>query len=154
MLRFVSNLIVTLLFSLGGHAHFPYTPEGIQSGSLCSPQDPHFLKYRYEEQIPYCERNVRESLKSRIFAAYGVPLRCRHEYTIDHFIPLALGGSNRIDNLWPEHKRVKAVRYDLEVNLYLAMKNSQIRQREAVQAIIQAKLNPPIEKIKLKDICR
>jgi len=47
-------------------------------------------------------RNVSTSLKKKVYQAYGVaypPLFGTYE--LDHFIPLSLGGSNDIANLWP-----------------------------------------------------
>ncbi|MBX9766500.1 MAG: HNH endonuclease [Bdellovibrionales bacterium] len=146
--------LVIALFVQPTFAVFPYTPNDPNAGSLCTPQDPHFHQYRYQEQIPYCERKVKESLKTKIFAAYGVPSHCRQEYTIDHYIPLALGGTNHINNLWPEHKAVKAVRQNLEVELYNALKDGRIRQAEALKIIVEAKQNPPIQKINLKNMCK
>lgn len=48
-------------------------------------------------------RNVSASLKKKVYAEYGLtypPLFGTYE--ADHFIPLALGGSNDIANLFPE----------------------------------------------------
>jgi hypothetical protein len=46
-------------------------------------------------------RDVPESEKDAVYARYHIPhLPYRHE--IDHLIPLELGGSNAMVNLWPE----------------------------------------------------
>jgi 5-methylcytosine-specific restriction endonuclease McrA len=48
-------------------------------------------------------RHVTEGMRRRVFAEYG--LGTRHPegaYEVDHLIPLELGGSNEIANLWPE----------------------------------------------------
>lgn len=47
-------------------------------------------------------RNVSDTIKEKVYANYGVTNRTTGEYEIDHFIPLALAGSNDITNLWPE----------------------------------------------------
>jgi len=47
-------------------------------------------------------RDVTESEKSRIYAAYGITHHTTDQYEIDHLISLELGGSNAIGNLWPE----------------------------------------------------
>jgi hypothetical protein len=39
--------------------------------------------------------------ESEVCRRYGVPYPA-HGYEIDHLIPLALGGSNAIENLWPQ----------------------------------------------------
>jgi hypothetical protein len=48
-------------------------------------------------------RQVSRELRRRVFEAYGLP---PHEpsgaYEVDHLVPLELGGSNAMANLWPE----------------------------------------------------
>jgi hypothetical protein len=49
------------------------------------------------------ERNVTESQKKRICAAYGQTSGCPGKgYEIDHLISIELGGSNDDRNLWPQ----------------------------------------------------
>lgn len=48
-------------------------------------------------------RNVPESEKKEVFKLYGVPYSEHSRFEIDHEISLELGGSNEIENLWPEH---------------------------------------------------
>jgi hypothetical protein len=47
-------------------------------------------------------RNVPDSLKSDVYAEYGVRTRAPGQYEVDHLVSLELGGSNEIANLWPE----------------------------------------------------
>lgn len=48
-------------------------------------------------------RNVSVSLKKKVFAQYGISYPVPFgSYEVDHLIPLALGGSNDISNLWPK----------------------------------------------------
>ena len=47
-------------------------------------------------------RNVPESVKKKVYAAYGVMTHTKGQYEVDHLISLELGGSNDIANLWPE----------------------------------------------------
>lgn len=47
-------------------------------------------------------RNVEQGEKDQVYASYGVVSRKSGEYEIDHLVPLELGGSNDIANLWPE----------------------------------------------------
>lgn len=47
-------------------------------------------------------RNVPDSEKNAVYAAYGIKTHQAGEYEVDHFIPLTLGGSNDIRNLWPQ----------------------------------------------------
>ena len=46
-------------------------------------------------------RNVPAAVKRRVFDLYGV-LFVPKTYEMDHLIPLEIGGSNSIKNLWPE----------------------------------------------------
>ena len=46
-------------------------------------------------------RDVPESLKAEVYASYGIAQPAPGQYQIDHLIPLSLGGSNDISNLWP-----------------------------------------------------
>ena len=48
-------------------------------------------------------RNVSVSTKKKIFASYGIAYPVPFgSYEIDHLVPLSLGGSNDIANLWPK----------------------------------------------------
>jgi hypothetical protein len=47
-------------------------------------------------------RNVPESEKRQVYAEYGIRSHSSGQYEVDHLIPLELGGSNGIRNLWPE----------------------------------------------------
>jgi hypothetical protein len=49
------------------------------------------------------ERRVSEEKRKRVFAEYGLsPKQAPGAYEVDHLVPLELGGSNDIANLWPE----------------------------------------------------
>jgi len=47
-------------------------------------------------------RNVPYSEKDQAYAEYGIQYHSSGQYEVDHLIPLELGGSNDIANLWPE----------------------------------------------------
>jgi hypothetical protein len=111
-------------------------------GDVCDKKDPDFDGYRYSQKIPYCTRNVSNETKAQVYEAYNIPEAERREYTIDHFIPLSIGGSNQEDNLWPEHKRIKRQRLTLEQEIYEAVKNGEMSQENAIQTIVEAKMNP------------
>jgi hypothetical protein len=47
-------------------------------------------------------RHVTESTKARVYAEYAIRSHRRGQYEVDHLVPLELGGSNAIANLFPE----------------------------------------------------
>lgn len=47
-------------------------------------------------------RDVSIDTKDRVYAEYGITHHEPGEYEIDHIIPLEIGGSNDITNLFPE----------------------------------------------------
>ena len=47
-------------------------------------------------------RNVSETLKKDVYWEYGIYSHTTGQYEVDHIIPLELGGSNDIANLYPE----------------------------------------------------
>lgn len=47
-------------------------------------------------------RNVPEWVKRLVYAEYGTAPSTPGSYEVDHLVPLELGGSNRIANLWPQ----------------------------------------------------
>ncbi|MEO7022104.1 MAG: HNH endonuclease signature motif containing protein [Ktedonobacteraceae bacterium] len=48
------------------------------------------------------ERNVSQSLKRQVYAAYGITQRLPGQYEVDHLVNLSIGGSNDLTNLWPQ----------------------------------------------------
>ena len=47
-------------------------------------------------------RSVSEKKKNQVYSDYGVVSRTTGEYEMDHIIPLELGGSNDVKNLFPQ----------------------------------------------------
>src|SRR5260370_6361994 len=47
-------------------------------------------------------RGVPAWLKRQAYAEYGITQYETGDYEVDHLIPLSLGGSNSIRNLWPQ----------------------------------------------------
>jgi len=135
-------VVLGVLFSYQGVYAYPLIPNPkVTQGELCSKDNPDFEALRYLEKIPYCKRNVSFEKRQEIYDKYRIPETCRHRYTIDHFIPLAIGGDNSDSNLWPEHVLVKELRPNLELELYLGLKKGQLTQDEAIDTIIHEKMN-------------
>lgn len=119
----------------------PVIPDANKTpGEFCSEQDRDFLEHRYAEKMPYCERNVDQWQKNKIYKLYNIPANCRHRYTVDHLVPLAIGGNNAFENLWPEHVLVKKTRQELERQMYEKVKMGEMVSHEAVEIILKAKL--------------
>ena len=49
-------------------------------------------------------RDVPAEMKRQVYREYGITSHCPGDYEVDHLIPLELGGSNSIKNLWPESR--------------------------------------------------
>jgi hypothetical protein len=47
-------------------------------------------------------RHITRAERAAVFAAYGVDLSQSWNYELDHLIPLELGGTSEVKNLWPE----------------------------------------------------
>jgi hypothetical protein len=47
-------------------------------------------------------RQPRFNRKVEAFTGYGVSIHDRDRYDVDHLVPVSLGGSNEVTNLWPQ----------------------------------------------------
>jgi len=47
-------------------------------------------------------RDVSTKTKDAVYASYGITSHKTGEYEVDHLVPLEVGGSNDVTNLWPE----------------------------------------------------
>lgn len=128
-------LLTTSLFA----AEFPKGPDSnLTPGALCERPD----TYRYPERIAYCNRDVDSHLKADVFREYrnlGFGLSIRGDYKIDHLIPLCAGGSNREENLWPQHKTVYEITDDLEALGCEKLSLGKIKQAKLVELILATK---------------
>lgn len=137
-------LSLFLLLSFPVHsAKFVKTPYiDINPGHICTPQDKDFDRYRYNENMPYCKRNVSTRTKNELCKTYGVKTQeeRRKDYTVDHIIPLSLGGSNNIKNLWCQYRGIYTGY--IEFDYYRKVSGGDMRQAEAVAALLIHKHNP------------
>ncbi len=104
-------------------------------GDLCTSSDPNFIEYRYPEQIAYCQRNVSSSEKLMVGKSYGIDPADFPNYEFDHYIPLAIGGSDDLKNLWPQPLSEAQQKDALELALFKKMSAGTITQFDAVAAI-------------------
>ncbi|WII71109.1 hypothetical protein QJS83_11620 [Bdellovibrio sp. 22V] len=143
MFKGVALFVGVLLCATLSHAGeaFPKGPDAsLTPGALCNHPD----SYRYPEKIKYCERDVSTSQKAAIFQKYdqiGYRTRSmkRQAFKIDHYIPLCAGGSNDSRNLWPQHESVYEITDKLEQLVCEKMAAGRLKQKEAVELIMQAK---------------
>jgi hypothetical protein len=72
-------------------------------------------------------------LKSTLYGVYGIPSGTPSE--LDHLVPLELGGSNDVTNLWPEVGTIPNSKDGVENTLRLAVCTKQITLQAAQSAI-------------------
>jgi hypothetical protein len=76
-----------------------------------------------------------------IYGRYGIARSDRMQFTLDHLVPLEIGGADVIENLWPEPRRSLAGGWDdirkdqLERRLAILICSGQIPAQEAQEAI-------------------
>jgi hypothetical protein len=87
-------------------------------------------------------RNVSGKLKNRVYNLYNVPQEERGRYSskVDHLIPLSIGGSNDLTNLWPHYYETKSnhgvlKKNQLENKLHKLVCDKEIDIREAQECI-------------------
>ena len=132
--KYFSVLLVVQFLMVSGA--FATQPDRTKTpGVLCTEDDPDFSEYRYPEHIPYCERNVDQSKKQKVADEYGIPKSDWSKYEFDHLIPLGIGGSSDIRNIWPQPK-VEALEKDkVEQQVFNGMQSGKMTQAEAVKMI-------------------
>lgn len=123
----LSLMIVTPAFS--------YLLEPPVQGSLCTTSHADFDGFRYAENIPHCKRNVSTRRKKAICKRDGV--LNRKDYTVDHIVPLSVGGDNSNDNLWCQHQSINVTK--LEYTTYVQLRDGKLVQREALEILRDAK---------------
>ena len=84
-------------------------------------------------------RNVPAEMKREVYEEYGITSHEPGNYEVDHLIPLELGGSNSIKNLWPESHRTlpwnAQVKDRLEGKLHELVCSGQLDLKAAQHAI-------------------
>src|SRR5512135_240649 len=106
-------------------------------GSVCTPDNPDFVGYRYPAHVAYCRRDVSDQEKMQVAQEYGgIPRAEWGNYEFDHLIPLNAGGDSEISNLWPEPIAEAHEKDQVEDEVYKGLKSGQLTQEQAVQMIM------------------
>lgn len=88
-------------------------------------------------QEGFTERNVTSAVKNQVFAAYKIGRIRRILYVIDHLIPLEIGGTNDIKNLWPQPRR-EAKQKDFDENVMrFRIRSGTYTREQAVNYMLQ-----------------
>jgi hypothetical protein len=83
----------------GCHAHGGLPDSACTPGAIfTNATTQQICTYGYTRRV----RNVPYSEKEQVYAEYGITYHSPGQYEVDHLVPLELGGSNDIANLWPE----------------------------------------------------
>lgn len=125
-----------------GQGPFPTGPNPNHTpGVLCENANEH----RYPEKIAYCRRNVSSETKRQIITDYdkdlGYKIRTmdRQDFKIDHLIPLCAGGSNSVENLWPQHRSVYEITDPMEHIGCEKLSEGLIKQKDLIDLILEGK---------------
>jgi hypothetical protein len=123
---------------------FPTHPIAeVTPGDICDDPD----RFRYPERIAYCERDVSTARKYEVIDLYdrefgfNIGQMNRHDFKIDHYISLCIGGSNATENLWPQHRSVYSRTDPIEFKLCRLLQQGRILQDEAIDTLRTAKQN-------------
>jgi hypothetical protein len=105
-------------------------------------------------------RNVPAEMKREVYEEYGITSHDPGDYEVGHLIPLELGGSNSIKNLWPESHRTTPwnaqVKDRLEAKLHELVCSGRLDLKTAQQAIatnwieaykLYVSPNPPVSRM-------
>ena len=104
------------------------------TGDLCDTQDKDFDGFRYQESIPHCRRNVAPETKRLVAQEFGI-FEDYDQFEIDHYIPLSIGGSNEVANLWPLPVPVARAKSALEGKIHEQVKEGALTQEQAIERV-------------------
>lgn len=128
--------LVLIFLSAGAHAESPILPDPrLTPGAILSTDPAEICVPGYSKRV----RNVSRETKEMAYRLYGITSRQPGEYEVDHLISLELGGSNAIENLWPESFLTQPmnahIKDELENTLHALVCSGKIPLPEAQKAI-------------------
>lgn len=100
-------------------------------GRLCSQADPDF-DHVSVGGFAVCKRHVTPTVRRTVFARYGIPRGRWRDYELDHLVPLCAGGSNAVENLWPEPLAHAAKKDRLEAKVCSLLRARRVEQEAAL----------------------
>ena len=86
----------TVVYAYYGNHH---KTEIVNGELLIGTNDLNIICYEYYEKLLV---KVPDETTKKVYEEYMIKTYAPKEYEIDHWIPLALGGTNNIENLWPQ----------------------------------------------------
>jgi hypothetical protein len=110
---------------------YPFYPRDIKGDVFKKLPDGVLCQVGYTKTV----RNVPTKIKHLVFKRYGITRGHWSEYEVDHFISLTLGGSNSVENLFPQ-----------PYELYLSVAGKDIRMGAREKDVVENNLH--------KRICR
>lgn len=117
------------------HVHYedghPLPDRSATPGRWTSDGPSKFCHSGYTERV----RNVSEATKRKVFAEYRISYAKHSHYEVDHLVPLELGGSNSIKNLWPERGSIPNLKDGVENKLHNLVCERKLRVRVARHVI-------------------
>jgi hypothetical protein len=119
---------------------YPMGPNpSLTPGSKCESDNT-----RHPQNIPYCKRSVSSSEKWQVIEEYNrlganITRQNRGRFKVDHLIPLCIGGSNELDNLWPQHESIYVQTDDVEHMTCELVSRGEMKQTEAIELVLTAK---------------
>lgn len=85
-----SILPISLLLAHTPGATDPTVTQATANSTICKPQN-----------VDKAGAQVTNKTSTAVFDEYGIAKKQRSEYAVDHLVPLDLGGTNALTNLWP-----------------------------------------------------
>lgn len=134
----MKGLLVSLFLVPSLAFSFPTAPNpAVTFPTYCQKGEKDFKMVKYGD-VAICNRNVTIATKKKVYSLYSIPVNERVDYTIDHLVPLSLGGSNKITNLWPQHKSITSA--PLEYKVFNDLESGVITYKEAVNIVLKYKI--------------